>query len=478
MFWEKIDRFVEEEHMLGPEDKVLTGLSGGADSICLALYLLRKKVSFAAVHVNHMLRGDEAMRDEEFVRAFCRDHNIPLRVEKKDVAREAKVRGMGLEEAGRAVRYECFHALARELGCTKIAVAHQADDQAETLLFHMARGSGIRGLKGIPSVNGMIIRPLLSVSRLEILEELAALGQDYVTDTSNLEDNYSRNYIRNKIMPLLSELNPQAVSHMQALAARLALTVDYLDLQTDRVCDRIIRREEGKIFLDSSDYEALHPCMKDEVLLKAAGEILGSRRDISSVHIAQIRKLMDKAPGKSISLPGGIRAGRTAEGLLLEQAGCRKDSCRKERLYELLPDLEEAEGDLYLEKDFGKMTFSLTGAEEITAAFLQSLKKDNEISPSGDCVRYFDYDKVRSQLILRNRQEGDYFIMDQAGRRKLLRRYFIDSRIPADRRDEIPLLADGSHIMWILGGRISEAYKVEKDTKRILRVQWKMGKSI
>ena len=180
--WERVDRFLKKWKLIERGDHILLGISGGADSVCLARYFLAKRESLAlnlyAVHVNHMLRGDEAKRDEEFVREFCRQWNIPLHVEYRDIKKESREKKCSEEEAGRLARYECFTNYARQHQCSKIAVAHHQNDVAETILFRMIRGTGVQGMAGILPVNGEIIRPFLCLSREEIIDVLKELKQD------------------------------------------------------------------------------------------------------------------------------------------------------------------------------------------------------------------------------------------------------------------------------------------------------------
>ena len=223
--WERVDNFLKKWEMVQEGESVLLGISGGADSICLAMYFLAKReilsLKLYAVHINHMLRGDEAKRDEEFVRRFCGDFHIPLNVEYRNIKEESRQKKCSEEEAGRMARYECFEKYAKEYHCEKIAVAHHQNDAAETILFRMLRGTGPQGMAGILPVNGKIIRPFLCLSREEIIDVLKNIEQDYVDDSTNTSEEYSRNYIRHRILPEMESVNKRAAEHISELGIQM-----------------------------------------------------------------------------------------------------------------------------------------------------------------------------------------------------------------------------------------------------------------
>ena len=411
--WERVDRFLKKWKLIERGDHILLGISGGADSVCLARYFLAKRESLAlnlyAVHVNHMLRGDEAKRDEEFVREFCRQWNIPLHIEYRDIKKESREKKCSEEEAGRLARYECFTNYARQHQCSKIAVAHHQNDVAETILFRMIRGTGVQGMAGILPVNGEIIRPFLCLSREEIIDVLKELKQDYVDDSTNKCEEYSRNYIRHRILPEMEHINKKATVHVSELGMQMQELLAYITPKMDALYkEKVVHRENGELFLEEQVFYEMDLFEQKEILRRMLFEICGHQKDISLVHIEQLLTLM----GNSLENP-------------------LEDSLEVE--FSILP------------WNGGKVA-------------------------KRDCVKYFDYDKMKYKPCLRTRESGDYFIMDKEGHHKSLARYFIDAKVPSADREKQVLLADGSHIMWILGGRISEFYKVSSDTKRVLKV--------
>ena len=236
---EKVRAYMEKQHMISAEDHIIAGISGGADSVCLFFVLLdlrdRMGIPFTAVHVNHGLRGEAADRDEEFVRELCGQYGIPLEVFRVDLESISKKRKQSLEECGRNIRRDAFEQVCAKYGGTKIALAHHQNDNAETLLWNLARGTGLAGMGGIRPVNGRYIRPLLCLDRNEIEDLLRQREQGYCTDDTNSDTEYTRNKLRHLVIPVLEkEVNFQAVRHMNEVMEQLREVRDYMELRTDR----------------------------------------------------------------------------------------------------------------------------------------------------------------------------------------------------------------------------------------------------
>ena len=511
--WKRVNSFLKKWEMIQQGDSILLGISGGADSICLARYFLAKREALSlklyAVHINHMLRGDEAKRDEEFVRDFCHKWNVPLNVEYRNIKEESRQKKCSEEEAGRIARYECFEKYAKEYHCEKIAVAHHQNDAAETILFRMLRGTGPQGMAGILPVNGKIIRPFLCLSREEITDILQNIGQEYVNDSTNTSEEYSRNYIRHRILPELESVNQKATAHISELGMQMQELLAYVTPQMERLyTEQVMANEQGELFLPEKAFSKMSLFEQKEMLRRMLFEISGHRKDISLVHVEQLLALMANKEGKQQNCPYGVLAKKVRDGLLLMKASEReyfsentqlcnkkkndsqnadgkneqKDGKQKNDTQNLnrknkkhSNDSENKMQPIYLSlPEESKMEQTVVVSNE---TLLQKFTIHFSILPwnggkvaKRDCVKYFDYDKMKCKPCLRTRDTGDYFIMDKEGRRKSLGRYFIDTKIPASDRDGQLLLADGSHIMWIIGGRISEFYKVSSETKRVLRV--------
>lgn len=465
--WEKTDEYVKKYHMLEEGDSVLVGLSGGADSVCLLRYLLARREALSlrvcVLHVNHMLRGEEAERDEAFARKLCGQWDIPFAAVRKDVAAEQKKTGCSLEEAGRLIRRACLEEAARRWDCRKIALAHHRGDLAETLLFRMARGTGVYGLVGMRPVSGSVIRPLLCLTRPEILAVLAECGQDYVEDSTNRETVFSRNRIRLEILPQLEKINSRAVEHMGQLAEQAAEWSDYLETIFRAVYERTVLEREDGLFLSLEALKMLRPLEAKETVRRMLIRQAGKLRDISSVHVEQVLLLAGRREGKYIELPYGMEARRMPDGIRI--AFKNRDAAFGESsgtgMWKECPVDMEA-----LKREGCWQWMAPDGA---VWRFCRRLWDGGDIEKN-DCVKYFDYDRIKSTLCLRTRRSGDYFVVDKEGRHKSLRRYFIDEKIPARERGERILLAEGAHVLWVAGGRISEAYRVRPDTGSVLIV--------
>ena len=457
----KVRNYIEEHHMVEEGDCILAAVSGGADSLCLLsiLYALREelKISLCVIHVEHGIRGEESLRDAAFVEEICKKYQIPCKVCHCRALEYAKEKKLTVEEAARELRYELFQGAAQEFGADKIAVAHNQNDCAETMLFYLARGTGLRGLCGIPPVRGQVIRPLLCASRQEIEEYLACEGQEFCTDKTNEELLYTRNKIRHQVLPLLVEINANAISHMNQTAGFAAEAVELIRELRMRASEKHVAvcGEEMHI---SQGLLLEHPMIQRETLLDALVRMAGSGKDISGVHVQQLLELFARQGGRVMHLPYGIRARRTYEGILL-QGEC-----------------PGAGGEPpCMELPVGKSMSLPAYGYEIHTRLLDKFPQNEEI-PKKMYTKWFDYDKIKGTMRLRTRQERDYLVIDAKGSRKKLKRYFIDEKIPEYRRDSVLLLADDAHILWVIGYRISEDIKVTEHTKRVLEIRLDGGR--
>ncbi|MCU6762917.1 tRNA(Ile)-lysidine synthase [uncultured Roseburia sp.] len=460
----KILEFQEKYHMIQEGDKIVAGFSGGADSVCLLLVLklLRECLDFEfmAVHVEHGIRGEESQKDAKSAQKFCQQNEIKIEVFHVDVPAKAAAAGMGLEEMARQLRYQCFYDACERFGGNKIAVAHHSDDCAETMLFQLSRGSGIRGLTGIMPVRDNIIRPLLCVSRKEILEFLKERGQEYCTDSTNDQDVYARNRIRKYVIPQLLQINNQAVEHMQRTAKLAAEVCDFLDTAAwDAGSEGVI------ISYDKADTERIrelrmrkdvlarmHPVLQKNFLYQLLGRLAGSRKDIGSVHVTALFELFGQQAGKELNLPYSLKAVCEYDYVWI----FNQELYRRENAPDEIVLAPPGVWDLKDGRKLEARVFDFDG--------------DCKKIPEKRYTKWFDYDKINSNVLLRKRRTGDYFITDSSGNHKKLKAFFIQEKVPRLQRDLVWLLADGSHILWIVGYRISEAYKVTQETKRILEV--------
>ena len=462
---QKVKVYVERFHMIEPKDTIVLGISGGADSVCLLKILARWKeawgISLRAVHVHHQLRGEEADADERFVRELCENEGIPCRVFHEDVQGMAQREKIGLEEAGRIARYRCFATVCEDVGGGKIALAHHQDDLAETMLHHLVRGTGMAGLCSLKPVSGNRIRPLLCLEKEEILVYLEAAGQPWRTDSSNLEDDYTRNRIRHHVLEeLKTEVNPRAVRHMAQLSEELEETRAVLaQMAAEKRRQYVRKSEKGMLFAEELKKEP--DLIGRQIVHDLLKEISGKQKDFTRIHIEAVQELWNRKVGARRDLPYGMQAIRTYDGIYLER---KAEKCETR-------DSEKNAGIQINVHSEGTESFQIG---ELILTVSRTARDFGEI-PDKKYTKWFDYDRIKQTLVIRHRQPGDRICLFDGGGSKKLKDYLIDRKIPAQKRDQLWLLADGSDILWIIGDRISAAYKVTAESQRILQAEIKGG---
>lgn len=453
--YEKVKKYVQQNRMLEGCRNVVIALSGGADSVCLAHMMKRLSeetggFELTAVHVHHGIRGAEADRDAEFCENFCKALGISFKEICRDVPAYARKNKISCEEAGRALRYEALRGEALKLSSAKIAVAHHMNDQAETVVFNMCRGSGIRGMRGMLPENDGIIRPLLCCTREEIEKYLSGQNERFCTDSTNGEDSYARNRIRHGVLPFLAEnINTGAVYNIAAMAARMAEAEAYLASQTDKAYAVSVDYTHDGILLKNLESEDLY--IAKRIIMKALGELASGLKDIGENHVEAVAALINADSGKCADVSRGIAARREPDGIFLRR---NEDKARFEPV----------------KVDFPSGVIDCGGGGSFEFS-VETWNKEEKISNS-IYTKCFDYDKIKFGLWLRTREDGDYLTIDALGHHKKLNQYYIDEKIPGYMRDSTLLLADGHSIMWVVGGRISEEYKISDRTKRVLRVKY------
>jgi tRNA(Ile)-lysidine synthase len=478
---DKIRRFIVENEMIKTGDHCMAGVSGGADSVCLLIILdrLKEQLGFTleVIHVEHGIRGDESLGDADFVRDLCDRLGVKCTVYNVDAVGYADNNGLGLEEAARILRYECYakaadaslgdKAFAEGVGRVRIALAHHADDNAETILFQMARGSGIKGLSGMEAVRGFgenaaIIRPLLSVTRAQIETALAGWGETYRIDSTNTDTNYSRNRIRHNIIPELVRINDAAILHIGRSAGYMKEIIDYVDIESEKVWNGVCRDDGNGIFI-SEELLANHIAIRRNIIHRALALVSKSSKDIGDAHIESALELMSLQVGRKIALPYRVEAARVYGGIHIHKAFEERKDTDKVNISisdDMIKALENGE----------TVSVELSGAE--LSMHLVAGDFAGVCPPKKKYTKWFDYDIIKCGLKVRKRESGDYFLLDNEGHRKKLKEYFITEKIPSDQREGIWLLAQGSRIAWIIGGRISADVKVGGATKRVIEITY------
>ena len=448
----RVRETIRQYHMLEPGDRVVAAVSGGADSVCLLALLCQFRrqmgLKLKALHVHHGLRGQEADRDADFVRALCAELDVPCHIIKVDVRGFGAAKGMSEEEAGRYLRYEALETEAQmweeeDAGAlppcrnVKIAVAHHSGDQVETILHNLFRGSGLSGMKGISYIRGRIIRPLLDVDRESIVGWLSDRNLTYVQDSTNASGHYTRNRIRNRILPEIQrDVNQGAPGNILRMGKLAAQADEYLKSQAAAWIRAHVERKEGA-YIPAGPFLKEPEILRSYVVMVLLKELGGSARDIGLVHVNQVMELADRAVGRQADLPYGLMARKEYDGIRIRRGDTAPEG----------------------------------GGEGLPAVDIEvfSLKKGAEF-PKNMYTKWLDCDKIKDTPVVRTRRPGDYIILAD-GSHKALNRFMIDEKIPRQTRDSIPLLADGSHVMWIIGYRISEYYKIGPDTIRVLQAE-------
>lgn len=454
---EKCLKTINEYSMLKKGDSVIVGLSGGADSCALLLVLCRLKEKFdlkiTAVHINHCLRGEEADGDEAFAKALCQRLCVAFISERHNIEKIAAEKGIGSEEAGREVRYAVFERIKKEIGAEKIAVAHNLNDRAETVIMRLARGSGMKGIVGINPVRGDIIRPLIDCERSEIEEFCDKNGIMFKTDSTNGERIYTRNRVRLDVLPLLcSEVNSNAAKNIVKAAKTAEEENSFLEEEAGKAFEGCLINtfEKNIVYLDICNLKKCHSAIIKRVILKALVCVSGAEKDIYSKNVEDVYSLIFKGTGKSVSLPYGLKAEIVYDRLKI---GEKKAEDKKEISYNLKL------GEVCFIKETGKNV-------------LISEKEEKILSKSGNlCTKSFNYDTIKGSLTLRNRKSGDFLTLAQGGRKKL-KDFFIDEKIPREKRDNILFVSSGSEVIWIPEMWVSKTHLAKKTENVIYIYIW------
>lgn len=442
---QKVIEFIKDKGIFIGNENVIVGLSGGADSVCLLHILNNIKEVFGlklhAVHINHMIR-ENAKRDEDFSVKLCEELNIPITVCKTDCIAKAKEMGISLEEAGRNERYRLFNEIGQKefKGEYLIAIAHHGDDVAETVLFNLARGTGINGLSSIKPINGNIVRPLLCLDRNEINEYLHINNILHIEDETNQSDDYSRNKIRHQVIPVLNEITNGASNHIAQTAFMLGEIEDYLSIETNKAIEEYIEPISNGVLI-KNDLTKIHDAIKKRVIHKALIMVAKRARDISSVQIEAVNDLFNLQVGRKRNLIYGMTAYRDYDGI---------------KILQITEDLSNNDREI-----------------ELAKVSIDIIDRDySQLIPNDLYTKWLDYDKITCCPVIRFREKGDYIIINDNNDKKLLNDYMKNEKIPLDKRDSIPVVADGNHVLWVVGYRISAAAKVSESTSKILVLKY------
>ena len=444
---EAVKKVIEHHKMLDGCDGIVAAVSGGCDSSVLlhVLWRLSTEMNYKILcaHINHNLRGSESERDEAFVRSLCEKYGIECRVLSANVAEYAEKNRLSTEEAGRKLRYEFFEHCANELGeNAKIATAHSLSDCAETYIFNSSRGASLSGICGIPPVRGKIIRPLIEFSREQIEAYADEHGIDFVTDSTNLTDEYTRNKIRHGVIPVMKEINPGFEKAFLRLSKNLAETRDFVDSEAEKLLEKSKTKGgfDGKILSES------HPALKN----RAAAMILdGFGFSFDFERTLRLSERFGKEDFKEELSKNEYLVQK--DGIVFKEV--------KQKPSLPINKTPFAEGKIVLseEKTAEIRVFS---AEE----FKSSYKINNYVLKDT-----FDFDKIVGKALFRSRMEGDKANIH--GGTKTLKKLFIEEKIPAEKRNSVAVLSDDEGVIWVEGLGAEKRVRLSDETVNVAAIK-------
>lgn len=479
---EKMARFCQKHALLAPHDHIVVGVSGGADSLCLLHLLLRLKSNLAltltVAHLNHQLRGFASQTDEAFVKSIASQWQLPIFAQSQDVAKIASKQKQSLEEAARQTRYAFLNQVAATVGASKVAVGHQADDQAETVLMHFLRGTGLSGLRGMlplsPLPNQLdsetasdqpspqLIRPLLDISRLEIEAYCQKHGLSARHDASNDETIFLRNRLRHDLLPYLESYNPNLRGLLQQTATIVAAEIELLEPQKKQAWQSILISEtDDQLTLDLSAWLQLPLALKRATLRRTIKQLLGDLRNIGFEHIeTTIQTIEQGHTSTQACLPRQLVISRTYDTLIAAKMGANPPPISTPYLTESSTLVVPIPGLITLPGTAWQLMTNLLPADELNPKQLKQAEA---------WEAYLDAARVGQTLKLRPRRPGDRLQpLGLGGRQQKVKTLMINAKIPANQRDHIPLLVSNNQVLWVCGYRVAEVAAIRLTTEQVV----------
>lgn len=450
-----------QQDMLYPKERIMIALSGGADSVCLfrLLISLREKyeLELMALHVEHGLRGQASLDDAEFVKNLCTEYEIPLQQLSCNIGERVKITGRTIEEEARMARYDFFSKMAKDWKADAVAIAHNATDDVETILFHVARGTGLLGLTGIKPRRDTYIRPLLCVTSQEIRDYMKEIGQVYQEDKTNQDVMYARNRIRHCILPQMKQVNPGAEHHIIQLKEEMMEIKEFINQAQDLAIAHYTEVRDGVFQIMQECFSQEKKYIQNCVIYEILRQCAQTAKDIERVHVELVRDLRDSQVGKKIDLPYDMTAYRSYRGIEI----FKKVTVKNEEEQDYSGSVELAVS--------GTTKLAFWGATVTTRVF--DYMGDPMEIPKNRYTKWFDYAIIKKRLVARKRQPGDYIIINQEGGRKSVKKLFTDEKIPEKDRAKQMLVTIEDECIWVVGVRISESAKVSETTKEILEIK-------
>lgn len=459
MIFDKVLSTINKHNLIQKGDKIVLGLSGGPDSVCLLHVLNRLKKDFNmeiyAAHLNHQIRGIEAQKDALYVSKLCEDMGIIFFVKSINVPKYCENEGLSLEEGARKLRYEMFYEIKDKIKANKIAIGHNLNDQAETVMMRIMRGTGLKGLKGIDYIrDNCIIRPILDVERNEIEEYCEAYNLNPRIDKTNLENIYTRNKIRLDLLPYMKDnFNSNVIESIVRMSNSLKSDNDYIEKEAEAKFREVSNiKEKGFVEINLDDFVCLHDAIKVRVLRNSIKHILGDTNFVDQRHIEDIMSLEDNSKvNKMLTLPRNIFVYRKKDSIILTNEEIVNEEIE---FYYNVP----SNGFIKI-----KELKQIIETQVMSIDRYKSMKLDN--SSKG-----FDFNKVKGGIVIRSRRQGDKIKLAMGS--KKVKDLFIDLKIPREERCKIPIITDSEGIICVGDYKISENYKIDENTKEVLKINF------
>lgn len=459
MIFDKVLSTINKYNLIENGDKIVLGLSGGPDSVCLLHILNRlkqqKNIEVYAAHLNHQIRGIEAQKDALYVSKLCEEMGTTLFIKSVDVPKYCEEKGMSLEEGARKLRYEMFDEIKNKTKSNKIAVGHNLNDQAETVLMRIMRGTGLQGLRGIEYIrDGVIIRPILDVERSQIEEYCEKNNLNPRIDKTNLEGIYTRNKIRLELLPYMKDnFNSNVIESIVRMSNNLKLDSEYIEQEAEIKFKEVCNLLEDSVEVDLKEYVDLHEAIKVRILRSSIKYILGDTNFIDYKHIEDILDLeSDTKIDKKIILPRGIFVYRKKESIILTN---------KEIIVE----------DIEFKYNVPSNGFiKIKEIREIIETQTMSIERYKS-TRADKASKVFDFNKIKGGIVVRSRKQGDKIKLTMGS--KKIKDLFIDLKIPRDDRCKVPIILDEQGIICVGEYKVSENYKIDDKTKEVLKISFK-----
>lgn len=459
MIFEKVLSTINKHELIQKGDKIVVGLSGGPDSVCLLHILSRLKeeldLEIYAAHLNHQIRGIEAQKDAFYISKLCEEMGITFFIKSINVPEYCEKNGVSIEEGARKLRYEMFYEIKNNTRANKIAIGHNLNDQAETILMRMMRGTGLQGLKGIEYIrDGVIIRPILDIERNDIEEYCKQNKLNPRIDKTNLESIYTRNKIRLELIPYMKDnFNSNIIESIVRMGNSLRSDNDYIESEALIKFKEVSNIKSDSVEINLKPYINLHNSMKVRILRNSIKHILGDTNFIDQRHIDDIIELEDESKiDKVINLPRGIYVYRKKNSIILTN---------KEIVIEEIEFCYNIPSNGFIKvKEIGTII-------ETQVVSINKYKR----SKSDKSCNWFDFNKIKGGIVVRNRRSGDKIKL--LGGSKKIKDLFIDIKIPKEDRCKVPVIADDQGILSVGNFRNSENYKIDEETKEVLKVSFK-----